>query len=60
MPEVNLTVAETNPTYVAGAGGGRRALTHTEETPTYELEGDIIYPGKMVGLPPGFQELLGY
>ncbi len=33
-------------------------ITETEINPTYELEGDIIYPGKMVGLPPGLIELL--
>lgn len=59
MVDVNLTLTEDTPTYVAGAGGGRRTLTLAEADPTYELEGDIIYPGKMAGLPPGFLELLG-
>jgi len=58
MADVNITDTEINPSYVAGYGGGRKELADTEVNPTYELEGDIIYPGKMVGLPPGFMELL--
>ena len=53
-----LTVTEENPTYVDGEGGGRRTQTHTEDTPTYVLTGDLIYAGGMVGMPPGFTELL--
>ncbi len=39
MPTIAITETETNPTYVAGGGGGRRALTETEVEPTYFGEG---------------------
>ena len=51
-------LTEVNPAYFAGSGGGRRPLTLIEENPSYEVSGDIIYAGKMVGLPPGFPEIL--
>lgn len=35
MVEVNLTLTEDTPTYVTGAGGGRRLLTSVEDTPTH-------------------------
>lgn len=58
MADEAITLTETNPTYTEGHGGGRGESTLTEETPTYEIGGDLIPPGGMVGLPPGLQLLL--
>ncbi len=35
MPEVNITLTETNPADSVGYGGGKRELTNTETNPTF-------------------------
>lgn len=35
MPEVNITLTETNPSASTGYGGGKREFTHTETNPTF-------------------------
>ncbi|MBA7611735.1 hypothetical protein ES703_18964 [subsurface metagenome] len=35
MPTVNITNTESNPTHIAGYGGGLRDLSATETSPTF-------------------------
>ena len=49
MPEVNITLTETNPTYFAGAGGGTVEVTGTELNPTLPSPEVTTDPATAIG-----------